>query len=144
MVLAAILRKGKSILLNRKKSRENAFIVIFESFFVKSTANQLIKRSIEFENLKFDSYAKKIIVGVLEKRQDLDTKIKTYLKKWELERISQILIAILEISFYEILYVDDVDGPVSINEAVELAKKYFGGDGPAFVNGVLGNFLKSV
>lgn len=144
MVLAAILRKGKSILLNRKKSRENAFIVIFESFFIKSTANQLIKRSIEFENLKFDSYAKKIIVGVLEKRQDLDTKIKTYLKKWELERISQILIAILEISFYEILYVDDVDGPVSINEAVELAKKYFGGDGPAFVNGVLGNFLKSV
>ena len=98
MVLAAILRKGKSILLNRKKSRENAFIVIFESFFIKSTANQLIKRSIEFENLKFDSYAKKIIVGVLEKRQDLDTKIKTYLKKWELERISQILIAILEIS----------------------------------------------
>ena len=80
----------------------------------------------------------------MEKRQDLDTKIKTYLKKWELERISQILIAILEISFYEILYVDDVDGPVSINEAVELAKKYFGGDGPAFVNGVLGNFLKSV
>lgn len=144
MVLAAILRKGKSILLNRKKSRENAFIVIFESFFIKSSANQLIKRSIEFENLKFDSYAKKIIVGVLEKRQDLDTKIKTYLKKWELERISQILIAILEISFYEILYVDDVDGPVSINEAVELAKKYFGGDGPAFVNGVLGNFLKSV
>ena len=144
MVLAVILRKGKSILWNRKKSRENAIIVIFESFFIKSTANQLIKRSIEFENLKFDSYAKKIIVGVLEKRQDLDTKIKTYLKKWELERISQILIAILEISFYEILYVDDVDGPVSINEAVELAKKYFGGDGPAFVNGVLGNFLKSV
>lgn len=131
-------------MLNRKKSRENAFIVIFESFFIKLTANQLIELSIKFENLKFDSYAKKIIAGVLEKRQSIDEKIKTYLKKWELDRISQVLLAILEISFYEIVYVDDVDGPVSINEAVELAKKYFGGDGPAFVNGVLGNFLKSI
>ena len=52
--------------------------------------------------------------------------------------------AILELALYEILYVDDVDSPVAINEAVELAKKYFGGDGPAFINGVLGSFVKSI
>lgn len=131
-------------MLNRRKSRENAFIVIFESFFIDLTANYLIDISIKFENLKFDDYARKLINGVLENRKTLDQKIKVYLKNWELGRISQVLLAILEISFYEIIYVDDVDGPVSINEAVELAKKYFGGDGPSFVNGVLGNFLKSI
>ena len=131
-------------MLNRRKSRENAFIVIFESFFINLTANQLIDISIEFGNLKFDSYSKNLILGVLQNRQTLDQKIKIHLKNWELNRISQILLAILEISFYEIIYVEDVDGPVSINEAVELAKKYFGGDGPAFVNGILGSFLKTI
>lgn len=131
-------------MLNRRKSRENAFIVIFESFFLKLDANELIEIAIEFENLQFDSYAKDIIIGVLKYRQDLDKKVEFYLKNWELKRISPILLAVLEISFYEIIYVKDVDGPVSINEAVELAKKYFGGNGPSFVNGVLGNFLKSI
>lgn len=131
-------------MLKRRKSRENAFIVIFESFFINLDADHLIKFSVEYENLQFDSYSEELVVGVLKNRQSLDEKIRPYLKNWELERISQILLSILEISFYEIIYIKDVDGPVSINEAVELAKKYFGGDGPAFVNGVLGNFLKSI
>ena len=131
-------------MLSRRKARENAFIVVFESFFLDIAAQNLVKLSEDFENLSFDSYSKKLISGVLSNRQELDKKIEPYLKNWEIKRISQVLLAILEISFYEILYIDDVDGPVSINEAVELSKKYFGGDGPAFVNGVLGNFLKSI
>ncbi len=131
-------------MLNRRKARENAFIVIFESFFLNVSSRCLIETISEFENLEFDSYSKKLICGVLKNRNEIDEKIKLYLKNWELNRISQILLAILEISFYEILYVDEVDAPISINEAVELSKKYFGGDGPSFVNGVLGAFLKSI
>ncbi len=130
--------------MNRRVARENAFIVIFESFFLELSARSLIDLAVDFEGLKFDSYSERLIFGVLNYRSVLHFKIEPYLKNWELKRISQILLAILEISFYEIIFVDDVDGPVSINEAVELAKKYFGDDGPAFVNGVLGNFLKSV
>ena len=75
---------------------------------------------------------------------NIDEKIKLFLKNWEIDRIPMVLRAILEISFYEILYVQDVDPPVSINEAVELAKEYFADDGPSFVNGVLGSFVKSI
>ena len=130
--------------MKRKKSRENAFIVIFESFFFDEKEEDFLARIEKMEDLSFSSYSKELISGVLKKRDELDSKIKLYLKNWEIERISKILIAILEISFYEILYVDDVDFPVSINEAVELAKKYFGGDGPSFVNGVLGSFVKTI
>lgn len=129
--------------MKRKKARENAFIVIFESFF-GGEEEDFIKHIEEIEGLNLNVYSKELINGVLKKREELDSKIKLYLKNWEIDRISKILIAILEISFYEILYVDDVDFPVSINEAVELAKKYFGGDGPSFVNGVLGNFVKTI
>lgn len=132
-------------MLSRRRARENAFIVVFESLFLLNiTAEQLIELSVNFGDLEFDSYSKKLIFGVLENRKILDEKVTAYLKNWELKRISPILLAILEISFYEILFIKDVDGPVSINEAVELSKTYFGGDGPAFVNGVLGNFLKSI
>lgn len=130
--------------MKRKKSRENAFIVIFESFFFDEKEEDFLARIEKMEDLSFSSYSKELISGVLKKRNELDSKIKLYLKNWEIERISKVLIAILEISFYEILYVDDVDFPVSINEAVELAKKYFGGDGPSFVNGVLGSFVKTI
>ncbi len=130
--------------MKRKKARENAFIIIFESFFLDEKEEDFLKYIGKIQDLGFNAYSKELVSGVLKKRDELDSKIKLFLKNWEIERISKILIAILEISFYEILYVDDVDFPVSINEAVELAKKYFGGDGPSFVNGVLGNFVKTL
>ncbi len=130
--------------MKRRTARESAFIVIFESFFLDIPLDDLIDYVCQNQNIKLNSYSESLILGVLKKRKELDEKIKKFLKKWDIERISNILIAILEISFYEILYVDDVDFPVSINEAVELAKKYFGDDGPSFVNGVLGSFVKTI
>ena len=144
MHLYNILKRDGIGLLKRRDSRENAFIIIFESFFLNAPADQLIKLSTNFSDLEFDSYSSNLVFGVLKHRDLLNKKIEIYLKNWEIKRISQVLLAILEISFYEILFVEDVDGPVSINAAVELSKKSFGGDGPAFVNGVLGNFLKSI
>ena len=130
--------------MKRRKSRENAFILIFESFFLNFPAEKLIDLAIKEQNLQLSDYSKELVFGVLKRREELDEKISSYLKSWDIKRISKILIAILEISFFEIIYVKDVDFPVSINEAVELAKKYFAQDGPSFVNGVLGNFVKSL
>ena len=130
--------------MKRRKSRENAFILIFESFFSEFTAQKLVEFAETKQEIKLSEYSKMLVFGVLENRGKLDEKIASYLKNWSIDRISKILISILEISFYEILYVEDVDFPVSINEAVELAKKYFGDDGPSFVNGVLGSFVKNI
>lgn len=130
--------------MKRRKSRENAFILIFESFFLNLPAEELIELAKKEQKLKISDYSKKLVFGVLKKRKELDEKISLYLKNWNIKRISNILIAILEISFFEILYVKDVDFPISIDEAVELTKKYFADFGPSFVNGVLGSFVKDL
>ena len=65
------------------------------------------------------------------------------IENWSFDRISRVAKCALRIGVYEMIS-GDVPIPVSINEAVELAKKYFGGDGPSFVNGVLGSFVKTI
>lgn len=130
--------------MKRHSARENAFLLVFESLFLDLGADELISISDEVEEIHVNGYARKIVSGVLQHREEIDEKIKPLLKNWKINRISGILRAILEISVYEILYVEDVDPPVSINEAVELAKKYFADDGPSFVNGILGSFVRSI
>lgn len=130
--------------MNRHRAREKAFLLVFESFFLDLEVNGLISLAEEVDEIHVNGYVKKIVSGVLQHREELDEKITPFLKNWKINRISSVLRAILEISVYEILYVEDVDPPVSINEAVEFAKKYFADDGPAFVNGVLGNFVRSI
>ena len=131
-------------MLKRSRAREVAFILIYGSFFSGYEFEDLIKLAKEDEFLKIDDFVKLLVTGVLLKREEIDSKIKKYLIGWKFERVSAILIAILEIAFYEILFVDCIDFPISINEAVELAKKYYGKDGHVFVNGVLGCFIKSI
>ena len=130
--------------MKRRISRENAFKLIFESFFINLKQERALEYVSEKKNIKLSEYSKKIVIGVINNREDLDKKISLYLKNWKFERISKIIISILEIAFYEIIYVDDVDFPIAINEAVELAKKFFGEEGSSFVNGVLGGFVKDL
>ncbi|MBQ8917258.1 MAG: transcription antitermination factor NusB, partial [Oscillospiraceae bacterium] len=77
-------------------------------------------------------------------RQELDEMITSFSTKWKVERLSRVSRALLRMAVAEILQ-DDQDVPVSvsINEAVELAKKYGGDDDAPFVNGVLGAFARS-
>lgn len=130
--------------MKRHRARENAFLLVFESLFLNLEVDELINIANEVGEISINGYSRKIIDGVLRHRDEIDKKIEPLLKNWDINRISNVLRAVLEVSVYEILHVDDVDPPVSINEAVELAKKYFSDDGPAFVNGILGNFVRSI
>ena len=69
--------------------------------------------------------------------------IAAYSEGWKLERLSVMTKSILLLSVTEILYRDDVPSGASINEAVELAKKYDTEKAPAFINGLLGRFVKA-
>ena len=83
--------------------------------------------------------------GILEHSEEIDEHISSNLKKgWKISRISRVSYAIMRLAIYEMLYVDDVPTSVSINEAVELAKKYSMPDDSAFVNGVLGSVAKAL
>ena len=84
------------------------------------------------------AFIQALVEGVCAHTEELDGRISAYLRDWPLERIAKVDLAILRLSFYELLYLEDAPETVVINEAVEMAKRYSTDKSGAFVNGVLG------
>ena len=132
--------------MNRSEMRENAFKLLYS---LEVTKPQDIQEQID---LYFESnsivderakkYIKETITGIKNNQDEILKNIEINLKEdWKLSRISTIDLSILEIAIYEIKY-SDVPYKVSINEAVELAKKYGEDKSKNFVNGVLASIVK--
>ena len=88
------------------------------------------------------AYIRRLTSLTEENRETIDGYISRYAKGWKLERISRTALAVLRCALCEILYMDDIPDAAAINEAVELAKGYDEPDTVAFVNGVLGGFMR--
>ena len=82
-------------------------------------------------------FAEELIRGVVEHRAAIDEKISKYTENWDLPRIAAVDRNILRLAIYEMLYRDDIPPVVSINEAVDIAKKFSTHESGAFVNGIL-------
>lgn len=87
-------------------------------------------------------YIRRLTILCHEKQEELDDHIRRYSKGWRVERISRTALAVLRCAICEILYFDDVPASAAINEAVELAKGYDEPDTVAYINGVLGGFMR--
>ncbi|WP_053388296.1 transcription antitermination factor NusB [Leucobacter japonicus] len=83
-------------------------------------------------------YAREIVDGVSDHRDEIDELIVSYAQGWTLERMPHIDRALLRLAAWEIIHNDEVPAAVAIDEAVELAKEYSTDDSGRFVNGVLG------
>lgn len=131
--------------MNRKKSRELLMKLLFERSINEKEVDEAIEDYLEnHENTKdLDlKYIKDTLKGIIEKKEFLESTLEKNLKNWKLNRISKINLSILKIACYEIHFISDIPDKVSINEAIELAKKYSDDKDPAFINGVLGNMVK--
>ena len=82
-------------------------------------------------------FADPLIRGVLQNRNAIDEKIKSHAKNWEFHRIAAVDRNIMRLALYEMLFRDDIPPVVSINEAVDIAKKFSTQDSGKFVNGIL-------
>jgi N utilization substance protein B len=82
-------------------------------------------------------FAEELVHGVIEKRDPIDEKIAKCTDNWDLPRIAAVDRNILRLAIYEMLYRDDIPPVVSINEAVDIAKKFSTRESGAFVNGIL-------
>jgi transcription antitermination protein NusB len=82
-------------------------------------------------------FAEELILGCVKNAPAIDEKIKKYTEHWELPRIATVDRNILRLAIYEMLYRDDIPPVVSINEAVDIAKRYSTRESGAFVNGIL-------
>ena len=131
--------------ISRYKMREQAFFLCFEMLFSDTDIDELADNAGDARDEFLSDYALECAKGVFEHREEIDDMISKNLKAgWRITRISKVSLALLRLAIFEILYRDDVPVSVSINEAVELSKKYTVKDDTSFINGVLGAVAKSL
>jgi N utilization substance protein B len=130
--------------MKRSKARESAFILIFENIFnPEYTFEEMRDFAAESEIFEVDAFTEALYTAAVNNTEALDAEIAKYLKNWRIERLSKPALAILRLAFAELIYLGDIPPSVTVNEAVELAKKYAGEKDAPFINGVLGAAVRA-
>ena len=129
--------------MSRKTAREHAFRLLFSTQFQNESVDTMLERYLEANpgvepEEKALNFIRTEVAGTLQHQQEINKEIEGALQDWKLSRLSHVDLAILQITVYEMRYEEEIPVSVSINEAVELAKKYSSDAAPAFINGVLG------
>lgn len=128
--------------MTRKMAREEAFILIFEKVFSDDSIEEILELAAEARDLKPDDYIKTVFGGVYENLEEIDGLISENAVGWKIERISKTALAVLRLAIFEMKYMEDIPVSVSINEAVEIAKKYATVEDSSFINGILSTIAK--
>lgn len=131
---------------DRRKARELAVQVIFSLDFGADSPEEtfeLICKNFD-ANKKIRSFAKELVLGVWSKIKEIDETINKASKNWRLNRMSRVDKSILRLATYELIFRDDIPPKVSINEAVELGKKFGNNNSYGFINGILDNIYNSM
>ena len=126
---------------SRHELREAVFKILFQIENTELDYKELLE--LEQEEIVNSSYVNTMLTEIIDKLKEIDNIISNNLKDWKLERLSKMDRQILRISAYEILH-SDIPYKVSINEAVELSKKYSEKDESyKFINGVLKGIVET-
>jgi len=125
--------------MGRVETREELFKRVFEFALTKEKCEEF-----EFEDeSKIElPYLKKTYDGITEKFDELVEEISAHTKGYSIGRVFKVDLALLLVAVYEIKYEKDIPPAVSINEALNLAKRYSTEKSASFINGVLANFAK--
>ncbi len=125
----------------RRRARELAIQVLFHLEFNPGDPDEVFHLFCEnFSPSKsVRPFSRQLVIGVCENESDLDRLISGSSKHWRLGRMSRVDKTILRMSLFEILFLKDIPPKVSIDEAVELGKKYGAEGSGAFINGILDN-----
>ena len=128
--------------MSRQLARETAFKMIFQ-MDVGKNALEVAERTMEealdegLINKKDTAYILELVAGVADKKDELDAFIAEHAKGWTLDRINVIEKNLIRLALYEIRHMENIPYEVSVNEAIELAKRYGEDDAYSFVNGIL-------
>lgn len=126
---------------SRHELREAVFKILFQIENTELDYKELLE--LEQEEIANSSYVNNTLTEIIDKLEEIDNIISNNLNDWKLERLSKMDRQILRISAYEILH-SDIPYKVSINEAVELSKKYSEKDESyKFINGVLKGIVET-
>ncbi len=124
---------------NRRKLREYAVQILYGLDFYDCDACKSVRiHAAHFaDELLEDRFLERLIAGVAGNRELIDGLIRQYSTNWRLERMAIVDRNILRMATFELLNMPEIPRKVSINEAIEIAKKFGGDDSPSFINGIL-------
>ncbi len=145
--------------MKRRQAREAVLCMLFDySFHTGESPDDLLELYLNYffekgdenlsEEIRADEYFSQVYFGVISNIGEIDGIIEKCLQKWSKKRVSKIALTAMRIAVYEMLYMSAGDSAISpeisINEAVELPKKFDAEDSYAFVNGVLGGAYRLI
>lgn len=127
----------------RRKAREFALQMLYQ-YDIRQDSEYLIEGFWESRDVPDDikEFANRIVEGVIKNLSLIDGKIDQSAKNWSIDRMAVVDRNILRMAAYELLFITDIPVKVTINEAIEIAKRYGEEDSRSFVNGILDRILK--
>ncbi len=128
----------------RRKARELTLKALY-AYDISGTdpeqiSNEIISPSLIKSEAK--KFSQSLFIKVVQNKEEIDNLIKDHVKSWDFSRIATIEKNVLRLGICEFLFFDDIPSTISIDEAIELAKKYADKDSKSFVNAVLDSVLK--
>ena len=132
--------------MSRRYAREAAFKTLFQ----KEQGGIELDKALNFCFDELDlsdndkTFARMLVEGTLSNLNNIDEVVSKFLVNWELKRLATVDRAVLRLAIYELLYQTDIPSAVTINEAIEITKKYQDEESAAFVNGLLDKITKDI
>lgn len=133
--------------MRRRKAREYALQMLFQTDFTGKNIDS--ENLAEFwsdkkENTDVKEFAEELVRGTINRLDEIDSIIERVAENWILQRMAAVDRNILRFAVYEILYRKDIPSAVTINEAIEIAKKFSSVEAAPFINGILDRVAKEV
>lgn len=131
--------------MKRRKAREYALQILFQIDFISgNVGDESFERfwSDKKESADVKKFTEELVRGTISKLDEIDLIIERATESWPLKRMATVDRNILRFATYEILYRKDIPPAVTINEAVEIAKKFSGAESAPFINGILDRLSK--
>ena len=123
----------------RRQAREIAMQALFNMDMRSNVSVEMLEHFCGnfCPSKKTQPFFLKLVNGVLGAKDELDTLIERFSKNWDLNRMSGVDRNVMRIAVFELLYCDDIPPKVSINEAVDVGKKFGSEESGAFINGIM-------
>ena len=130
-------------MLKRREAREKALFYLYQSDLLKINVDELIQKDLKYKK-EIDQFTLKLINGVKNNLDSLNEIINTYSTNWQMDRMSILDRNMLRIALYELIYEQEIPFKVTINEAIEISKKYGDEESGKFINGILGKAIEKI
>lgn len=128
--------------MKRRRAREYALQLLFQSEYLESKADLELFWKDKEEEQDVRDFTASLVRGTLKNQEEIDREVLACTDNWTMDRLAAVDRAVLRAAAYEILFRNDIPYAVTINEALEIAKKFSTTESAAFINGVLDKLAK--